>query len=59
MSDKVYCRELEDKSGFVVCYGSFLPSYPAPIAGRDKWEKVLGLGDTRKEAWEDYGNRKN
>ena len=54
MSDKVYCRELEDHSGFVVCFGGFLPSGSSPIGGRNRWEKVLGLGGTRREAWKDY-----
>ena len=58
MADKVYCRELEDKSGFVVCFGGFLPPYPAPLGGRNRWEEVLGLGSTRKEAWQDYSTRK-
>ena len=51
MADKVYCRELEDHSGFVVCFGGFLPPEPASVAGRDRWEKVLGLGSTREAAW--------
>lgn len=57
MADKVYCRELEDHSGFAVCFGGFLPPEPAPVAGRNRWEEVLGLGSTREEAWADYRNR--
>jgi len=53
---KAYCRELEDHSGFVVCEGSYeentLPLEGAD-GGRDRWEKVLGLGNTPEEAWED------
>ena len=35
-----YVRQLEDQSGFIV----------AVINGNDKWEEVLGLGDTPEEA---------
>lgn len=58
MSDKVYCRSLEDNSGFVVCFGGFLPPKPYSIGGRDRWEQVLGIGSTRKEAWTDYRRMK-
>lgn len=55
--DRVYCRKLEDGSGFVVCFGSKLPAGP-PVGGRNKWEEVLGSGKTAKEAWADYRSRK-
>jgi hypothetical protein len=58
----VYCRPLEYQSGFIVTNktkgqnDSFLPD--APHGGRDRWELVLGVGETRREAWKDYLNRK-
>lgn len=46
--NNIYCRKLEDGSGFVVVEAS-----------RGKWEKVLGLGSTQSEAWADYRSLKN
>jgi hypothetical protein len=47
MKDKIYCRQLEDKSG----YGVFLGGPPGPAL---RWEEVLGLGSTEKQAWKSY-----
>lgn len=57
--DRVYCRKLEDGSGFVVCFGGILRTNEYGIFPvLPKWEEVLGLGKTRKEAWADYRSRK-
>jgi hypothetical protein len=51
-----YCRELEDKSGFVVVRTivksykySLLKDYVDP-----RWEEVLALGNTMEEALSNY-----
>ena len=49
MADKIYCRELEDHSGFVVCFGGFLPPEPASVAGRDRGKRFLVSGARGKQ----------
>jgi hypothetical protein len=54
--ESVYCRRLEDGSGFGVFVGTLkentLPAFP--VAGRERWEPCAGVGSTRAEAWADY-----
>jgi hypothetical protein len=61
MKEAVYCRQLEDGSGFGVFVGTLnkntLPAFPAPVAGRDRWEECVGVGGTRVAAWADYRAR--
>ena len=62
MSKKsVYCRKLEDDSGFIVAQPIVRQTSFHVVGPReficDKWEKVAGLGRTRKEAQEDYKRR--
>lgn len=45
MKHSVYCRRLEDWSGF----GIFQKQDPL-----SKWEVVFGVGPTRKLAWKNY-----
>lgn len=60
MFNSVYCRELEDKSGFAVFEGTAKGNRAAERnhGGRDRWEKCVGLGGTREEAWKDYRTRR-
>jgi len=59
MLNPVYCRQLEDKSGFGVFQGIVGWSKGLLREVRDdRWERCKGLGSTREEAWEDYRNRK-
>jgi hypothetical protein len=51
----VYCRKLEDNSGFAVCQrivGYNNTSGKSWIV--EKWELCLGLGSTREGAWKEY-----
>jgi hypothetical protein len=60
MLNPVYCRRLEDSSGFGVFQRIVLRRKNSSIAVLDeKWETVLGLGETRAEAWKDYRNGKS
>ena len=52
MLNPVYCRKLEDNSGFGVFLGTAKENQAGP--GRPRWEQCVGVGRTRKEAWADY-----
>jgi len=55
MLNFVYCRQLEDKSGFGVMQRIVLWRKNPPIAVLDeKWERVLGVGKSTAAAWKDY-----
>lgn len=59
MKQSVYCRKLEDDSGFGVFQRKVAYSVAAGHKVEDhKWEMCLGVGSTQKEAWEDYQARK-
>ena len=60
ISNPVYCRQLEDKSGFGVFAGTAKENMAASPnrGGRDRWEQCVGVGSTRAEAWKDYRTRK-
>lgn len=58
MLNPVYCRQLEDNSGFGVFQG--IVGWSKGLARRvldEKWESCLGLGSSPEEAWEDYRTR--
>jgi hypothetical protein len=52
-----YCRALEDNSGFIVAQPIIRKTSPYVEGPREficpKWERVLGLGNTPKQAWAD------
>ena len=51
----VYCRQLEDGSGFGVFVGTLKENtLPAYAGGRERWEQCVGVGSTRAAAWADY-----
>jgi len=52
----VYCRQLEDKSGFGVFVGTAKENRAAAPnrGGRPRWEQCVGVGITRRAAWKDY-----
>ena len=55
MLNSVYCRRLEDSSGFgvfrrIVTWSSFLSK---PLIDAN-WELCLCLGSTKNAAWENY-----
>ena len=64
----VYCRQLEDKSGFAVCQGIVrwgMTQWSDELGMRvfgytldPKWETCLGVGKTREAAWNDYHSKK-
>jgi hypothetical protein len=59
MLNPVYCRRLEDQSGWGVFQRiiRWAIHLSANILD-EKWEVCLGLGNSRAEAWSDYRNRK-
>lgn len=57
MPKPVYCRQLEDKSGFGVFVGTAKENQAGPA--RPRWEQCAGVGSTRKEAWADYYKSKD
>ncbi len=58
MLNPVYCRQLEDHSGFGIFQGIVKWSKHLSAEVLDeKWEVCLGLGSTRKAAWKDYRNQ--
>lgn len=52
---KLYCRVLEDGSGFGVFPKPFTILGPDDEGG-DEWEPILSIGNTSAEAWENYKN---
>jgi len=56
----VYCRQLEDGSGFGVFEGTKKENtLPQGLhGGREKWELCVGFGRTKEEAEADYQKRK-
>lgn len=56
----VYCRRLEDNSGFGIFVGTRKENMAAAIhqGGRDRWEQCVGVGSTRSAAWADYREHK-
>ncbi len=51
----VYCRKLEDNSGFGVFERILRWSKSlARMVQDEKWELCLGVGGTRTAAWADY-----
>lgn len=58
MINPVYCRQLEDKSGFGVFQGiAHWSNHLYRKILNEKWETCLGLGSSKEEAWEDYRTR--
>jgi hypothetical protein len=58
MLNPVYCRQLEDGSGFGVFQGILHWSKRLFREVLDeRWESCLGLGQSRVEAWKDYRTR--
>jgi hypothetical protein len=56
MLNPIYCRQLEDKSGFGVFQGIVHWSkYLFAEVLDEKWETCLGVGSSRAKAWKDYG----
>lgn len=52
---RVYCRRLEDGSGYGIFPGlRKLPPVPINRGGRDRWEQCLGVGTTVAGAWKSY-----
>jgi hypothetical protein len=60
MLNFVYCRQLEDKSGFGVFLGTARNNRASdPLhGGRGRWEQCVGVGKTQAAAWKDYRTRK-
>jgi len=50
----VYCRQLEDKSGYGVFQGIIRHSKAHGPVLDEKWELCLGVGKTARAAWKDY-----
>jgi hypothetical protein len=55
MLNPVYCRQLEDKSGFGVFQG--IVHYSKGLGKNildERWETCLALGSSRENAWKNY-----
>lgn len=59
MLNPVYCRRLEDNSGFGVFQGiKHWAKHLCAWVLDERWETCLGVGRSAVEAWEDYRTQK-